>query len=271
MTFSFKGRDIHYEVHGEGEPLLLLNGILMSTASWAPFIPHFTRAGTRLVLVDLMDQGKSGAFEEGYDIAGQAGMVAALLDHLGISRAGVMGTSYGGAVALNLAIQRPDLAGRLMLAATRAYTDPLFRDMCESWLHACSSPEALYTATMPLFYGASFQERSQDWLNSRRALLERTAFSSPDFVARFKRLVESIMDLDLRPQLEGITAPTLVLAPEEDLVMMPWEQRRIAQNIPGAYLVTLHQTGHVMFLEKPDLFIPLVMGWFRQAGTIALP
>ncbi|NLW20952.1 MAG: alpha/beta fold hydrolase [Clostridiales bacterium] len=271
MAYTFRNRPIHYERHGTGPTLLLLNGIMMSTASWAPFVPAFTSAGNSLLLVDLMDQGKSGAFEEGYRIDDQAEMVAGLLDHLNISQAGVMGTSYGGAVALSLSLLHPNKVQRLMLAATRAYTDPLFRVMCESWLHACQSPQALYTATMPLFYGASFQQRAGEWLASRRALLEKTAFASPDFTARFQRLVRSILDFDLRERLGGITAPTLVLAPAEDLVMMPWEQQRIAQGIPGAHLLTLHQTGHVMFLERPELFIPLVMGWFAHPGTIALP
>lgn len=271
MEFTFRGKSIYYEIHGEGAPLLLLNGIMMTTASWVPFVPAFTKGGMRLILTDLMDQGKSGAYTEGYHIADQAQMIAALLDHLGHEQCAIMGTSYGGAVALSFATQYPNRVSRLMLAATRCYTDPLFKDMCESWLHACHSPQALYTATMPLFYGASFQEAANDWLLSRRKLLEKTAFSSPDFLARFKRLVESILVFDLRDTLDQVTAPTLVLAPEEDLVMMPWEQKRIAQGIKGAHLVTLHKTGHVMFLEKPDLFIPLMMGWFHFPDTIALP
>ena len=271
MSFTFRGRQIHYEIHGEGRPLLLLNGIMMTTASWAPFIGAFTAGGNQVLLLDLMDQGRSGPFPEGYEVSDQAEMVNALLSHLKLDQASVMGTSYGGAVALNLAARYPKRVDRLMLAATRAYTDPLFHDMCESWLRACQSPEALYSATMPLFYGATFQQEQQEWLKRRRMLLEKTAFSSAAFLERFQRLVRSIMTFDLRSRLCDIIAPTLVVAPDEDLVMMPWEQRKIAEGIKGAHLVSLYRTGHVMFLERPELFIPLMMGWFNHRSTVELP
>lgn len=271
MFFSYRGKQVYYELHGEGRPLLLLNGILMNTASWAPFITAFTRGGNRLILVDLLDQGKTEAMEVEYTIDTQAGMVAALLAELGLGRVSVMGTSYGGAVALSLAIHHPEKVGRLLLAATRARTDQLFKGLCESWLHACHSPQALYSATMPLFYGASFQEEAKEWLGRRRALLERTAFANPGFLARFQRLVRSIMAYDLTARLHEISVPALVLAPEEDLVMFPRENRLIAEGIPGAHLLTLHKTGHVMFLERPSLFIPVMMGWFNHPDTITLP
>lgn len=271
MTFTFRGRQVYYESHGQGRPLLFLNGIMMSCASWAPFVDAFTGAGYRLLLMDLMDQGKTAAFEEGYRTSDQAEMVSGLIRALGLGQVDIMGTSYGGAVALELAIQYPEQVGRLMLAATRAWTDPLFSGMCESWLHAVHSPQALYTATIPLFYGATFQQQQPEWLASRRRLLEKTAFASADFLARFTRLVRSILDLDLRARLKDIKAPTLVLAPEEDLVMLPWENRRIADGITGAQLMTLYRTGHVLILERPELFVSLVKGWFSPVSPVALP
>lgn len=269
--YTFRDRKIHYESHGTGKPLLILNGIMMSTANWLPFLPAFLQGGHRVILVDLMDQGKSESFEEGYQISDQAEMVAGLLAHLGLPSASVMGTSYGGAVALSLTIMYPQRVDRLLLAGTRAYTDPMFRDMCEGWMHSCHSPESLYTATMPLFYGATFQQEQEGWLAARRELLQKTAFSNPAFLKRFGRLLASIMVFDLRDRLQEIKVPTLVLSPSEDLVMMPWEQQRIAEGIKGAHLVTLHKTGHVMFLERPDLFIPLMMGWFCHTQSISLP
>ncbi len=270
MLFDYQGKTIYYESHGSGRPLLLLNGIMMSTGSWAPFVDALSRDNTRILLVDLMDQGRSAAFTAGYDIADQADMIAGLIEHLGLDKVNVMGTSYGGAVALSLAIRYPEMVDRLMLAATRAKTDALFRDMCESWLHACHSPQALYTATMPLFYGATFQEAQPAFLAKRRELLEKTLFKSPDFIERLKRLVHSILNFDLKDRLHEVHSPTLVLAPEEDLVMMPWEQKTIANGIKDAELLSLHKTGHVLFLERPHLFVPLIMGWFSHDDTVTL-
>ena len=261
MNFSYQDKDIYYEQHGQGHPLLLLNGVMMSTASWAPFVKTFSRQH-RLILLDLMDQGQSAAFPEGYTMKEQGEMLLAFLDHLKLDSVSVLGTSYGGALALQLATEAPERVDRLLLAATRAYTDPLFRDMCESWVHATASPQAFYTATIPLFYGATYQQERAAWMEERRKVLESTAFANPDFLARMRRLIQSIMAFDLRDRLHRITCPTLVLAPEEDLVMMPWEQTRIVRGIQGAELLTLPKTGHVLILERPELFISLAMGWF---------
>lgn len=270
MLYSYKGRDIHYQERGRGHPLLLLNGIMMSTESWTPFLPAFSR-NHRVILVDLMDQGKSAAFPAGYGMKEQSDMLQAFLWHLEIDRVSVLGTSYGGALALQLASDAPRLVDRLLLAATRAWTDPLFRDMCESWLHATNSAQAFYTSTMPLFYGATFQQNQRLWMAGRREALEATAFSDPEFLDRMRRLIRSIMDFDLRGRLNGIACPTLVLSPEEDLVMMPWEQKRIFKGIPGAEIITLPHTGHVMFLERPELFVSLAMGWFDYREPIDIP
>mgnify|MGYP000843536293 FL=1 len=269
MTFTFEGKTIHYERHGEGPPLLLLNGIMMSTASWAPFVAPFTRDGHSLLLVDLMDQGQSAAWDRAYTMADQANMLAALLDSLHLPTVSVLGTSYGGALALQFASTWPQRVDRLLLAATRAYTDPLFAGMCESWLHAVHSPQAYYSATIPLFYGATFQQTHTEWMNERRRMLEATAFADAGFLARMSRLTRSIMAFDLREQIGRITCPTLILAPEEDLVMMPWEQRRIRDGIPGAQLLTMPATGHVLFLERPELFVSITMGWFGHRDAVS--
>ena len=265
MIFTYQGRSIYYERHGEGRPLLLLNGIMMSTLSWNPFIEAFRQGGNQVILLDLMDQGRSGPFPEGYDIAGQADMVLGFLDELKLSTVSLMGTSYGGALALEIACRQPLRVDRLLLAATRCYADPVFRGICENWLRAADNcPEAFYAATMPMFYGATFQEHHRGFMDDRRALLENTLFKNPDFMARMKRLIRSIMTFDLRDELPRISCPTLILEPGEDLVMMPWEQRRMWERIPGSELVTLPKTGHVLFLERPGLFVPLMMGWFNH-------
>jgi 3-oxoadipate enol-lactonase len=271
MDFTYRGKNIYYETTGQGKPLLLLNGIMMSTLSWAPFVQAFAQVGYQVLSIDLMDQGRSDAFDMAYDMGDQADMVLALADALNMKQFSLLGTSYGGALALQIACQAPERVERLLLSATRCYSDPLFRDMCESWIHASHDPQALYTATMPLFYGATFQQQQTEWLADRRQLLEKTAFQNPDFQARFRRLCRSIMAFDLREQLHRIACPTLIISAEEDLVMMPWEQQRIVKGIPAAQHVTMHKTGHVMFLERPDLFVSLVNGFLQHLTPIEIP
>ena len=104
-VFDFNGKEIYYETYGEGRPLIVLNGIMMSCASWAEFVEPFS-ASNQLILVDFLDQGKSAKMEgQTYTQAIQVEVVAALLEHLSLERVSVLGISYGGEVALQFVLK----------------------------------------------------------------------------------------------------------------------------------------------------------------------
>ena len=94
-TFEMDGRHIYFESHGQGRPLVLLNGIMMSCVSWQPFVEALS-ANNRLILVDFLDQGKSEKMVgQTYDHGIQVQVVRRLLEHLNLQSACVAGISYG--------------------------------------------------------------------------------------------------------------------------------------------------------------------------------
>ena len=96
--FLYEGKKVYYEVHGEsGQPLVILNGIMMSTASWKSFIPNFSRDNI-VILVDFLDQGQSERMTTPYNHEIQVNVLEALLDLLPYERYNVMGISYGGEI-----------------------------------------------------------------------------------------------------------------------------------------------------------------------------
>ncbi|MGM9973196.1 MAG: alpha/beta fold hydrolase, partial [Clostridiaceae bacterium] len=106
--FDFKGKQVYYEVIGEGKPILLLNGIMMSTMSWGIFVEAFSR-NNKLILVDFFDQGKSDKLEGlEYDQGLQSELIRELLEHLALDKVNIVGISYGGEVAQRFAIENPD-------------------------------------------------------------------------------------------------------------------------------------------------------------------
>ena len=108
MAFlEFEGKQVYYEIHGKGEPLMILNGIMMSTASWKAFFPDLSRHNT-VILVDFLDQGQSSRMTEPYTHAIQVRLLDALVSALPFERVSVMGISYGGEVAIQFAIHHPD-------------------------------------------------------------------------------------------------------------------------------------------------------------------
>ena len=132
-TFEMDGRHIYYESYGQGTPLVLLNGIMMSCASWQPFIETLS-ANNRLLLVDFLDQGKSDKMTgQIYDHGIQVQVVRRLLEHLSLASACVAGISYGSEVALEFSVTYPEMTDRLVLLNATAATGWWLGDIGRAW------------------------------------------------------------------------------------------------------------------------------------------
>ncbi len=269
--FVFQGKKVHYRLVGEGQPLLMLNGIMMSTKSWAPFEQALQKGGNQLLLVDLLDQGESQAMDGLYPQQLQADMLDALLEHLAIGSTAVFGTSYGGEVALNLAVKYPARVHKMVLANTVARTNAWLKEIGEAWIMAADKPEAYYNTTIPVIYSPDFYDRRSLWMKKRKELLTATAFANPDFLARMERLTRSAESHDVRDGLGFINCPVLLISSEQDHITPPEEQAYLHSRIPGAELVLLPKTGHAAFYERPDLFISIVTGFINHRDPIVLP
>ena len=110
------GLSLYYEEHGSGEPLVLLHGGISAGEMFAPILPELA-AGRRVITVDLQGHGHTADADRPLRPQTMADDVAALIEHLGLERADVMGYSLGGFVALRVAIQHPHLVRRLVLVA----------------------------------------------------------------------------------------------------------------------------------------------------------
>lgn len=258
-TFDLNGKSIYYEEYGQGKPLLVLNGIMMSCASWKEFIEPWS-ANNRLLLVDFLDQGKSARMEEDYDQAIQLEVVKGLLDHLGLDKVCLMGISYGSEVALRFAIQYGERVERLMLFNATARTGPWLGDIGDSWNLSTGDPDAYYLSTIPIIYSPGFYRKNNDWMNRRREVL-RPVFSDPAFIQGMIRLTNSSRGYDVVDQLHTITAPTLVVSCQQDYLIPVEEQQLICQGIPNAHHVIIPDCGHASMYEKPLLFSMLVTGF----------
>jgi pimeloyl-ACP methyl ester carboxylesterase len=114
---AVNGIELAYQAFGEGDPLILLHGGFGSVEMFGPNVAALA-AGRRVIGVDLQGHGRSPAADRPMRFETMADDVAALIRHLGLDRADVMGFSLGGGVALRLAIQHPDLVDRLVLVST---------------------------------------------------------------------------------------------------------------------------------------------------------
>ncbi|WP_082580148.1 alpha/beta fold hydrolase [Pelomonas sp. Root1444] len=138
---AIRGVDYHYEIHGDGPPLLVLHGGLGDLRMMAPLVPLLARQ-RQVILVDLQGHGRTPLGERPLSRQAMADDMAELLTRLGVQQADAMGYSLGGWVALRLAVQHPRQVRRLVLVSTPFANDGWYPDIVaqQSHLGAAAAP-----------------------------------------------------------------------------------------------------------------------------------
>ena len=267
----FAGKKVHYEVHGSGGvPIVLLNGIMMSTASWKPFIEPMTKHNT-LVLVDFFDQGQSARMCESYDHSIQVALLDAVLAEvsaqLGCAQFTIMGISYGGEVAIQYALAHPERTGRLVLANTCGRTSAWLKKIGDGWneVAKAGSGYAYYLTTIPVIYSTQFFEEHAAWMEGREAFLTEY-FAREDVRQALIRLTDSSVTYNVVDRLHEITCPTLIISASEDALVPPTEQQLLHEKIKGSVYVTINGSGHASMYEAPEAFAALTLGFANLTG-----
>lgn len=122
------GVSYYYEVYGQGEPLLVLHGGLMSSDSFKPILPTLGE-GRQVIAIDLHGHGRTALGDRHIDYVAQGDDLAVLVKELGYSQVDVLGYSMGGGIAFRLAAQHPEVVRRLVLVSTGFAQDGFYPEM----------------------------------------------------------------------------------------------------------------------------------------------
>jgi pimeloyl-ACP methyl ester carboxylesterase len=111
------GLNLYYEIHGTGEPLILLHGGLAATEIFSEIMPSLSK-NRQVIAVDLQAHGRTADIDRPLSYEAMADDIAALIKHLGFAKADVMGYSVGGGVAVCTAVRHPEVVRKLVLVST---------------------------------------------------------------------------------------------------------------------------------------------------------
>lgn len=235
---------IDYDVQGEGPPLLLVNGLGFGRWGWFRQLPALTRH-FRTITFDVR-----GERDLGNGVADLTGEVVALLDHLGVGKTHVLGTSLGGFVAQELALSRPDLVDRLILVCTsyggrgpEAMSPGALADMMG--LGAFSAEAAARKALEAATGEAYRSEKPEEF----EKIVHWRLADSPSAASYYGQATAGAR-FDLSGDVRHITSPTLVIHGAEDRYVPPANARALAEAIPGAKLKVIDEAGHLVFIER---------------------
>jgi len=224
-TFVHDGIKFYYEIYGVGEPLLLVHGNAASIASLSAQIDHF-RDQYQVIAMDSRDHGRSADSLESLTFEKMTSDLAALLDHLEVGPALVFGWSDGGVEALLLAIHYPTKVSKIAAMAANL------------------NPDGLHPDTLDL--------------------LRSSADSIPSTQSRALKVARVMLDqpnIDVKA-LEGIGAPTLILAGDHDMVKDE-HTLEIFHSIPNSQLAIVPDSTHMLPFDDPELLNSIVDRFFR--------
>jgi 3-oxoadipate enol-lactonase len=258
------GVKIYYEVHGEGEPVIFLHGIMMSTPSWLAFIPELSKR-FKLILIDFRDQGQSSRMKEEYSQDVHVGDILSLLDGINIPRVHMMGLSYGGQVALRFALQHQKRIKSLSLFNTPNLVSNHLREIGRAWETAAELNDGakFFQLAIPFIYSEPFYEKNLAFLMERQKMFK--ASLTQEWFQGLIRLSRSVKDYSIsREKLKTIQVPTLLVGADLDVVISPRSMRDIHENIPNCEFIMIPNAGHGAFLERMNEFLTILIGFVTK-------
>jgi 3-oxoadipate enol-lactonase len=257
------GFRMEYETHGRGDPLLLINGLGSDRSEWIFQVPGFAEHFL-VITFDNRGVGGSDTPRGPYSTALMADDAAALLAHLGVDRAHVLGVSLGGMIAQEVALRHPDRVRKLVLACTAPGGDGSVRPAPEVLKFFVLSPGAdmqeAIRRVVPFLYSEQYRrdhpEEIEEFVRRRLARPVSPQSNAWQLAAAVGHAAWG--------RLATIGTPTLVIAGDGDKVVPTVNSRRIAQEIPGAKLVILPGAPHRLFAENAEAFNRVVISFLQS-------
>jgi pimeloyl-ACP methyl ester carboxylesterase len=240
---------MYYEIHGSGGvPIVLLQGSYMSTGAMAFLLSGLART-RQVIATDFQGHGRTADVDRPLTYEQMADDVAALMEHLGIAQADVVGYSMGGATGLRLAIDRPELVRKLVAISAHFRLDSIYPEVLAGIAEV--TPEIMMGTPWYEEYYAPVAPRPEDF---------------PILVEKLKEL--DATEFDWSQEIDAIAAPTLLIYGDADVIRPEYMAelfRLLGGGVPGdltglpkARLAILPSTTHVGVMNRAGWLLPMI-------------
>lgn len=262
MAFArVNGVVLHHAVCGraDGPVLVFSNSLGTDFRIWAA-VAALLGDRFRLVFYDKRGHGLSEATAAPYRIEDHIGDLAALLDHLGIKSATVVGLSVGGMIALGLAAARPDIVRALVLCDTAHKIGTT--DMWNARIDAVTSKgiASMADAILERWFTPAYRRPDNADFVGYTAMLTRTT------VDGYAGTCAALRDADLTASTRALKIPVMCVVGDQDGSTPPDLVRSTAELIAGARFEIVADAGHIPCVEQPEQTARLIADFIKQAG-----
>lgn len=258
---SANGLQLYYEIHGSGPHLILIEGLGVATWLWEKQIPDFSKHFTT-VAYDNRGAGQSDKPPGPYSISQMADDLAALMDSLKIAKAHILGVSMGGFIAQDFALRYPTKVDKLVLVCTSAGGPdhvPMSQETLAMFFYNEGSPRDIARKKLSLAYSENFMQNSEmvEHLIDLR-------LRNPQPPHAYLAQISAGAAFNLSDKVQNISAPTLILAAENDRLVPVANAHNLAKKIPNSQLKIYGGLGHQFFVEIPEPFNKDVIDFLKS-------
>lgn len=259
------GIEMAYTERGSGDPLICIMGVTAPGAVWeahaAAWEKHF-----RCILGDNRGVGDTDKPAGPYTTDMMADDYAALMDHLGIKKARVVGCSLGSVIAQKLALRHPDKVQSVILMCTWARQD---RFGIYTWQHlmkckASFRPEDFLHYVQMLIFTKPWFDKDDCYNSMQEGLAGMAINPAPQPVHAMEAQSAAAMSHNTLAELKNIKCPALVIGGKNDAFTPRWMSEEVAAGIPGADLHLYDDAGHAFHWECMDDFNPRTTKWLQE-------
>ncbi|MDS0256737.1 alpha/beta hydrolase [Thermoplasmatales archaeon AK] len=260
MIAALNGIEIYYEISGNGEPLVLVEGLGYSSWMW-----EFQRSLSRhlkLVIYDNRGVGKSSKPESAYTMNDFVNDLLGLVDHIGLDSFFLLGASMGGMIAQEFSLRHAERVKGLILSSTNfgiRSKQPSVQIL--KILATNPSEMSIYERMSPAF--------SKQTLRSRRDLVEKVIhlrLASNERVMQLQQ-IGAVLNFDSYDRLKMLKIPVLILTGEDDSVVSPENSSLIHGLLASSRLVKFRSAGHLVNIERSDDYNGQILTFIKQVSS----
>jgi 3-oxoadipate enol-lactonase len=259
--------EMYYEVHGSGEPVVLIHGLSMDSSTWFNQVSVLSQ-NYQVVVFDNRGVGQTDAPNEDYSTEMMADDAVALLKFLNVDNAHILGFSMGGMIAQIIALKYPELVRSLLLNTTAAQFPAKAKHLVQTWLRMLNENVSLETRIREGFLWVYTNEFFEDDETVMASVNLAINHPHPLSTHGFAGQVAALMKHDTRSQISQISVPTLVLIGGDDIFIPIEFSEELAAKILKAELVILERGGHNCWMEFPELFNQAVMQFLGRVTSM---
>jgi len=254
--------NMYYEIHGNGDPLVIIPGLGSSTAYFFRQIPALAEE-YRVIAFDNRGNGLSDKPDIPCSTETMADDAAGLLDALRIRKAHIYGHSMGGMIAQHLALRYPEMAASLILACTSCggrHVVPVDQEFIANSFDTQQSPEERIRGRLRFVFSQKFIDNNPDIIEHYISLYVK--YTSPPHT--YVRQAEAIVNHDTYDQLHEIKVPTLVITGTHGRLQPVETSRTLASRIPNAELIIMDGLRHLLYIEGAEDVNKAILSFLKR-------